>query len=79
MINIFKLRSLKLSEDEINKKHNQGEKITYSSSGVDIEKANNLIENIKYKMNRKQPVIPLDKKNNNYSHSYRKLVESKQN
>lgn len=47
MINIFKLRSLKLSEDEINKKHNQGEKITYSSSGVDIEKANNLIENIK--------------------------------
>ena len=47
MINILKLRSLKLSEDEINKKHNQGEKITYSSSGVDIERANNLIENIK--------------------------------
>ena len=29
------------------KKHNLEEKITYSSSGVDIERANNLIENIK--------------------------------
>ena len=36
-----------MSEEKINKKHNKGEKITYSSSGVDIEKANDLIENIK--------------------------------
>ena len=36
-----------MSEEKINNKNNQGEKITYSSSGVDIEKANNLIENIK--------------------------------
>ena len=44
-----------------------------------VTNMNNLIKNIKYKTNRKQPIIPSSKKNNNYSHSYRKSVESKQN
>jgi phosphoribosylformylglycinamidine cyclo-ligase len=36
-----------LSEGKINKTHNTGKKITYSSSGVNIEKANDLINDIK--------------------------------
>ena len=36
-----------MSEGKINKTHNTGKKITYSSSGVNIEKANDLINNIK--------------------------------
>mgnify|MGYP006252029087 FL=1 len=36
-----------MSEGKINKTHNTGKKITYSSSGVNIEKANDLINDIK--------------------------------
>ena len=36
-----------MSEEKIDKRINEDKKITYSSSGVDIEKANDLIENIK--------------------------------
>ena len=36
-----------MSEEKIDKGLNKDNKITYSSSGVDIEKANDLIENIK--------------------------------
>lgn len=36
-----------MSEEKIDKGLNEDKKITYSSSGVDIEKANDLIENIK--------------------------------
>ena len=36
-----------MSEEKLDKRINEDKKITYSSSGVDIEKANDLIENIK--------------------------------
>ena len=36
-----------MSEEKINKDHNISKKITYSSSGVNIDKANNLINEIK--------------------------------